>query len=113
MPMSFTTEGIETLYEIDIEFGEVAERYGVKLHRVPTIDTEPNFIDCLNDVVRTALEDTTHAGLGQHKCVRCLLPKPQVHRTKVECIECGFRTPEYLLRLPSVLNKAKNDHSSS
>jgi protoporphyrin/coproporphyrin ferrochelatase len=114
VPMSFTTEGIETLYEIDIEFGEVAERFGVKLRRAPTIDTHPQFIECLNDIVRTALQDKSHQGLGQHQCVRCLLPKPQAHRTRVECIECGFRTPEYLLRLPSILRmREKENHSSS
>jgi protoporphyrin/coproporphyrin ferrochelatase len=101
VPMSFTTEGIETLYEIDIEFAQVAERYGVKLHRVPTVDTEPHFIECLNCIVRSAMGDAGHMGLGEHQCVRCLLPKPHAHRTRVECIECGFRTPEYLLRLPS------------
>ena len=114
VPMSFTTEGIETLYEIDVEFGEVAERFGVKLHRVPTVDTQPAFIECLNDIVRQALGDHSHDGLGEHQCVRCILPKPHSHRTRVECVECGFRTPEYLLRLPTLQKAAaKAAHSSS
>ena len=114
VPMSFTTEGIETLYEIDVEFGEVAERFGVKLHRVPTVDTQPSFIECLNDIVRQALGDNSHHGLGEHQCVRCILPKPHSHRTRVECVECGFRTPEYLLRLPTLQRAAaKAAHSSS
>jgi len=105
VPMSFTSEGIETLYEIDVEFGEVATRCGAKLHRIPTVDTEPSFIRCLADLIRTALGDVSHEGIGQHRCVRCLLPKPQLHRTRVDCLDCGFKTPEYLLRLPSTIAK--------
>ncbi|MBI2372897.1 MAG: ferrochelatase [Deltaproteobacteria bacterium] len=99
VPMSFTTEGIETLYEIDVTFREHAERRGLRLFRVPTVDTHPDFIDCLRDLVVRGLGDLSHRGLGAHTCVRCLLPKPHAHRTRVVCPDCGFKTPRYSLRL--------------
>ena len=102
VPVSFGTEGIETLYEIDQLFGDVAKRLGVTLHRAKTVDTHPDFIACLVDVLQGALADDGTGGLGTHHCVRCLLPKPHLHRTKVKCLDCGHRTPQFLLRLPPV-----------
>ncbi|MBI4821574.1 MAG: ferrochelatase [Deltaproteobacteria bacterium] len=99
VPLSFTTEGIETLYEIDVTFRHHAEKRGLTLHRAPTVDTHPDFIACLVDVVERALLDVSHRGLGAHTCVRCLLPKPHTHRTRVICPDCGFKTGRYLLRL--------------
>jgi ferrochelatase len=104
VPISFTCEGIETLYEIDIELADIAKQAGTKLHRVDTVGIQPRFIDCLAELIRSAIKDTTSQGLGKHRCVRCLLPKPQLHRTRIECLDCGFKTPEYLLRLPSTLS---------
>lgn len=100
--LSFVTEGIETLQEIDVQFREVAEARGLTMHRAPTVDTHPRFIECLADVVRRALADESHEGLGQHRCVRCLIPKPHAHRTKVQCLDCGHETPQFLLQLPPV-----------
>jgi ferrochelatase len=100
VPISFTTEGIETLYEIDVEFGALAERLGLRLHRARTVDEHPDFIAALADTVRAAIADDRHGGLGVHRCVRCLLPRPHTHRTRVECLDCGHRTPRYLLALP-------------
>ena len=100
VPLSFVTEGIETLYEIDEEIRAFATGRGVTLHRVPAVDTHPRFIAALAEVVRAALADDSEGGLGQHTCVRCLLPRPHQHRTRVRCLDCNHRTPEYLLRLP-------------
>lgn len=102
VPLSFVTEGIETLYEIDILFGDVAKRLGLVLHRAKTLDTDPDFITCLADVVRRGLADESFGGLGTHRCVRCLLPKPHAHRTRVQCLDCGYQTPQFLLQLPPV-----------
>ncbi|MCC7384221.1 MAG: ferrochelatase [Deltaproteobacteria bacterium] len=102
VPVSFVSDHIETLYEIDVTFQEAAEAAGGKLIRTRALDEHPDFIDCLAEVVAKALEDDRWQGLGEHRCVRCLLPKPHEHRMKVQCMDCGFRTPEYLLRLPPV-----------
>lgn len=102
VPISFVSDHIETLYEIDVTFREFAEKHGAKLIRTRALDEHPELIGCLADLVAQALGDTRHGGLGAHRCVRCLLPKPHEHRMRVQCMDCGHQTPEYLLRLPPV-----------
>lgn len=58
VPISFVSEHIETLEEIDIEYREVAEEAGIETFaRVPALDTEPMFIQALADLVMKALTD--------------------------------------------------------
>ncbi|MBD2021424.1 ferrochelatase [Leptolyngbya sp. FACHB-36] len=58
VPISFVSEHIETLQEIDMEYREVAEEAGIEnFHRVPALNTHPRFIEELADMVVEA----THA----------------------------------------------------
>lgn len=102
VPIAFVSDHIETLYEIDVTFHEFAESHGVTLVRTEALNLHPEFISCLAEVVQTALADDIYQGLGQHHCVRCLLPRPHEHRMRTQCLDCGHKTPEYLLRLPPV-----------
>lgn len=57
VPISFVSEHIETLQEIDIEYREVAEHAGIhNFHRVPAPNTHPLFIQALADLVIEALK---------------------------------------------------------
>jgi len=56
VPISFVSEHIETLEEIDMEYRELAEEVGIKdWGRVPALNTYPAFIDDLADAVIEAL----------------------------------------------------------
>jgi ferrochelatase len=56
VPISFVSEHIETLQEIDMEYREIAEEAGIEhFHRVPALNTHPIFIDDLADLVLEAL----------------------------------------------------------
>ena len=58
VPISFVSEHIETLEEIDGEYREIAEQAGITTFaRVPAPDTDPAFIKALFDIVVTALGD--------------------------------------------------------
>ena len=58
VPISFVSEHIETLEEIDIEYRELAESAGIeRFHRVPALNTHPVFIADLADMVEEALEN--------------------------------------------------------
>lgn len=60
VPISFVSEHIETLEEIDMEYRELAEENGIeKWGRVPALDTDPLFIDDLAEAVIEALPYTT------------------------------------------------------
>jgi ferrochelatase len=57
VPISFVSEHIETLEEIDIEYREIATEAGItNFRRVPALDTTPSFINGLADLVQHALE---------------------------------------------------------
>lgn len=52
VPVSFVSEHIETLEEIDVEYRELAEERGItQWRRVPALNTDPRFIGDLADLV--------------------------------------------------------------
>jgi ferrochelatase len=56
VPISFVSEHIETLQEIDLEYREVAEKSGItNFHRVPALNTHPLFIEGLSSLVQQSL----------------------------------------------------------
>lgn len=58
VPISFVSEHIETLEEIDQEYREVAEEAGIHVFaRVPALDSDPTFIQALGDLVQQAISD--------------------------------------------------------
>jgi ferrochelatase len=57
VPISFVSEHIETLEEIDMEYRELAEESGIEhFYRVPALNTHPGFIHDLSELVMDALE---------------------------------------------------------
>jgi ferrochelatase len=65
VPISFVSEHIETLEEIDIEYRELAEHEGIeRFRRVPALDTHPIFIEDLAALVNEALA-APNLGLAQ------------------------------------------------
>jgi len=56
MPISFVSEHIETLFELDIEYREFAEKCGLSRYlRVPALGTDPTFIGALARLVTQGL----------------------------------------------------------
>lgn len=56
VPVSFVSEHIETLEEIDMEYRELAHESGIQnWGRVPALNTNPVFIDDLAEAVIEAL----------------------------------------------------------
>ena len=57
VPISFVTEHIETLHEINIEGREDAKKFGIERFRMmPAVGDSPSFIAALKDLVLTAAE---------------------------------------------------------
>ncbi len=57
VPISFVSDHIETLYEIDIEYQEIARRSGMIMKRMPSLNTAPLFIEALADIVLTTAKE--------------------------------------------------------
>ena len=56
VPVSFVSEHIETLYELDILYKKIAAQAGVgNFQRVPALNSDPTFIRALADIVESTL----------------------------------------------------------
>lgn len=71
VPIAFVSEHSETLVELDIEYGELAEEAGVPGYfRAPTVSVRPAFIDGLARTVRATIEksESLTSDIGQRIC---------------------------------------------
>lgn len=58
-PIAFTSEHIETLVELDVEYRELAEEKDIPFYeRIPTVSTYYKFIECLKEQVRRILTES-------------------------------------------------------
>jgi ferrochelatase len=62
IPISFVSDHIETLYEIDLLFGDEAKKLGLNFKRAPSLNTEPLFIEALAHLVEERV--AAAGGLG-------------------------------------------------
>lgn len=87
VPISFVSEHIETLQEIDMEYRELAEEAGIhNFNRVPALNTHPVFIDDLANLVVEALETPSL------QLASVMHPKKQVKMYPQERWEWGMTT---------------------
>lgn len=57
VPFGFVSEHIETLFEIDVEYRELAHEAGIEhVHRVPAFDDAPVFAEIVADLARREVE---------------------------------------------------------
>lgn len=54
-PVAFITEHSETLFELDMLYGDPVRAAGIQYHRVPALGTDPLFIEGLAEEVQKAL----------------------------------------------------------
>lgn len=73
VPIAFTSDHIETLSEIDIEYGHLAASLGMTgFKRAPSMNTRPAFLDAMADLVHTHLADETpHSSQYRARCPGC------------------------------------------
>jgi ferrochelatase len=57
VPISFVSDHIETLYEIDILYKDLSEKLGITLKRIDSLNTHPVFIGALKDVVKKCVKE--------------------------------------------------------
>ncbi|KAJ1951297.1 hypothetical protein FBU59_000247 [Linderina macrospora] len=80
VPIAFTSDHIETLFELDIEYGEVAEKVGItQFLRAEALNDYPPFIDALATIVKE------HIDAGFPTSNQLLLPDPgfESEQTKI------------------------------
>jgi ferrochelatase len=57
VPISFVSDHIETLYEIDILYKNMAASLGIRLERIESLNTSPLFISALKGIVLKGLRE--------------------------------------------------------
>jgi protoporphyrin/coproporphyrin ferrochelatase len=90
VPIAFTSDHIETLSELDREYGEVAHEAGItQYRRAPAMNDRPRFLDALAEIVHDHLTSgaphstqyLTHcAGCTNPQCRNILNPVGQARR---------------------------------
>lgn len=58
VPISFVSDHIETLYEIDILYQDISARHGLNLIRTESLNTNPLFIRALKNIVESHIKKT-------------------------------------------------------
>ena len=73
VPIAFTSDHIETLSELDIEYGHVAREAGVVHYiRADALNAKPYFLDALADIVAGHLAgDFPTSATYSHRCPGC------------------------------------------
>ncbi|KAG3102699.1 Ferrochelatase [Phytophthora idaei] len=76
VPIAFTSDHIETLYEIDIEYGEEAEAAGITgFKRCPSLNDEPLLFKAQADIVKEHLDSNElHSSAYPLNCAGCTNP---------------------------------------
>ncbi len=83
VPVAFVSDHIETLFELDLEYGELAEENGIGYKRVESLNADPIFIEAMADLV------SKHLKSNQKVSKQLLLRCPSCSNEK-----CG-KTKEY------------------
>ena len=76
VPIAFTSDHIETLFEIGEEYAELAEEVGIKEFRFTEgMNGSETFISALADIVQGHIESKTNCSSQyKMKCVTCVKP---------------------------------------
>lgn len=70
-PIAFVSEHVETLVELDIEYGHLAKKLGLPFYlRAPALGAVPRFIDALADLTAQAMQEPgkTRSERGARLC---------------------------------------------
>ncbi|MCX7793627.1 MAG: ferrochelatase [Thermodesulfovibrionales bacterium] len=59
IPISFVSDHIETLYEIDIYYKDISEKLGITLVRTESLNTNPLFIEALYKIIIENMEEVS------------------------------------------------------
>ena len=106
VPISFVSEHIETLEEIDCEYRELAEESGIaNWGRVPALNTNPVFINDLAQAVVDALPHVGTIAISEQSLVPMGATPPVLPLTSLLLSSSSYFVPPLLLLIlrPSLL----------
>ncbi|CAH1756477.1 19694_t:CDS:2 [Entrophospora sp. SA101] len=70
VPIAFTSDHIETLYELDIEYGHEAQKAGISgIKRIESLNDDPMFIEAMANIVKDHLN--SNKSMSTQLTIRC------------------------------------------
>lgn len=69
VPIAFTSDHIETLFEIDMTYGDLARKVGINMIRSESLNDHPLFLKAMADIVNDHM--TTNLGVTKQFMTRC------------------------------------------
>jgi ferrochelatase len=72
VPIAFTSEHLETLFELDLEYVKQAAEMGLKIRRCPAPNDSPLFTDALANIVKQHLDNKFNPWIP--RCLMCPFP---------------------------------------
>lgn len=108
VPIAFTTDHIETLFEIDEEYAEEAGKAGItEFKRAPALNDEPLLAQAMADIVTEHLDSKElHSPAYSLNCPECVNPtcrlimNPISPYTRQRDAAKGLETPQSVDVLP-------------
>ncbi|OQR90955.1 ferrochelatase, mitochondrial precursor [Achlya hypogyna] len=102
VPVAFTSDHIETLFEIDIEYAEEAHEAGIEhFKRSPSLNDEPLLAQAMADLVKDHLDSKTlHSAAYPLNCPQCDNPtcrsimNPIKPYARLRDVATGVATPQ-------------------
>ncbi|KAK0485964.1 hypothetical protein IW261DRAFT_1548953 [Armillaria novae-zelandiae] len=71
VPIAFTSDHIETLYELDLEYAKEARKHGIEVYRAESLNDSPVFIRALADIAAEHLRQSTGSPTSVQLGLRC------------------------------------------
>jgi len=76
VPIAFVSDHIETLFEVDLEYGELAEKVGITgFKRAESLNDDPDFVQAMGDLVGNHLKNGNIGHQLGLRCPGCVNPK--------------------------------------
>jgi ferrochelatase len=64
VPVGFTSDHMEVLYDLDTEAKALCDRLGIRMHRTPTVGTHPRFVRMIRELIQERTNDARRLALG-------------------------------------------------
>ena len=64
VPIGFISDHMEVMFDLDIEAKEMCDELNIKMVRVPTVGTNPQFVKMIVELIRERMENTEKRSLG-------------------------------------------------
>ena len=64
VPIGFISDHMEVMFDLDIEAKDMCEELNIKMVRVPTVGTSPQFVKMIIELIRERMENIEQRSLG-------------------------------------------------